>query len=140
VLRFGIGPLAATAPCRVVAVIDEDRRRGFAYGTLPGHPEQGEEAFLIHHATDGAVTLDITAFSRPSSLATRLLRPLARTAQRHITNRERSATLLSSTQGRPASPGRRPRHASCAHCRVAGMTGATRQRCSAAVVYCRSQV
>jgi uncharacterized protein (UPF0548 family) len=86
-LRFGIGRLAVTAPCRVVAVIGEARRRGFAYGTLPGHPEQGEEAFLINHACDGAVILHITAFSRPASLTGRLVRPLGRAAQRHITNR-----------------------------------------------------
>ncbi|HTR92329.1 MAG TPA: DUF1990 domain-containing protein [Trebonia sp.] len=29
-----IGPLRLSAPCRVVYVIDEPRRRGFAYGTL----------------------------------------------------------------------------------------------------------
>jgi uncharacterized protein (UPF0548 family) len=30
-------------PCRVVYVVDEPRRAGFAYGTLPGHPEIGGE-------------------------------------------------------------------------------------------------
>src|SRR5262245_61387573 len=33
-----LGPFTAIAPCRVVAVVDDDRRAGFAYGTLPGHP------------------------------------------------------------------------------------------------------
>ena len=32
-----LGPVRA--PCRVVYVVDEPDRRGFAYGTLPGHPE-----------------------------------------------------------------------------------------------------
>ena len=32
------------APCRVVYVIDEPDVRGFGYGTLPGHPECGDEA------------------------------------------------------------------------------------------------
>ena len=41
-----IAPGIAT-PCRVVYVIDEPSRRGFAYGTLPGHPESGEEAFIV---------------------------------------------------------------------------------------------
>lgn len=35
--------------CRIVYLIDEDdgeiRRYGFAYGTLPGHAERGEERF-----------------------------------------------------------------------------------------------
>ena len=33
--------------CRVVAIVDEPDRFGFAYGTLPVHPEQGEESFLV---------------------------------------------------------------------------------------------
>lgn len=43
----GLGPLRA--PCRVVFVIDEADRRGFAYGTLPGHPETGEELFAVRY-------------------------------------------------------------------------------------------
>jgi len=31
--------VALAAPCRIVEVVDEPRRWGFAYGTLPGHPE-----------------------------------------------------------------------------------------------------
>src|SRR5689334_9671001 len=38
-----IGPLGV--PCRVVYTVDDADHRGFAYGTLPGHPERGEEAF-----------------------------------------------------------------------------------------------
>ena len=47
-----LGQLPIGAPVRVVAVIDEPTVHGFAYGTLPGHPESGEERFLIHHDTD----------------------------------------------------------------------------------------
>jgi uncharacterized protein (UPF0548 family) len=46
-LRIGTGRLAISAPCRVITVINEPRRQGFAYGTLPGHPEQGEEAITV---------------------------------------------------------------------------------------------
>ena len=35
------------APCRVVYVIDEPDVRGWAYGTLLGHPECGEERFVV---------------------------------------------------------------------------------------------
>lgn len=52
-LRLGVGALALRAPCRVVYVVDEPRRRGFAYGTLPGHPESGEELFVVHQRDDG---------------------------------------------------------------------------------------
>lgn len=37
-LGIGAGPFRLNAPCRVVFVIDEPSRKGFAYGTLPGHP------------------------------------------------------------------------------------------------------
>jgi len=55
----------AVAPGRVVYVIDEPHRRGFAYGTLVGHPEQGEESFIVRRA-DGRLVFEITAFSKPN--------------------------------------------------------------------------
>lgn len=39
-LGIGGGPFRLNAPCRVVYIIDEPNRQGFAYGTLPGHPDQ----------------------------------------------------------------------------------------------------
>ncbi|WP_436496542.1 DUF1990 family protein [Actinokineospora sp. HUAS TT18] len=72
------------APCRVVYVVDEPDRQGFAYGTLPGHPERGEEAFILERR-DGAVTFTITAFSRPASLLAR--NPVAHLVQDMITSR-----------------------------------------------------
>ncbi len=56
-LGAGAGPIRVHAPCRVVYVTDELARRGFAYGTLPGHPETGEEAFLVSRPDDGTVDL-----------------------------------------------------------------------------------
>jgi uncharacterized protein (UPF0548 family) len=41
-LGIGAGPFTVSASCRVVYIIDEPDRQGFAYGTLPGHPESGE--------------------------------------------------------------------------------------------------
>ena len=81
-LRLGVGPLGLTAPCRVVRVVDEPERRGFAYGTLAGHPESGEELFVLERHRDGALELAVTAFSRPASLASRVGGPVARRAQR----------------------------------------------------------
>ncbi|WP_305094988.1 DUF1990 family protein [Prescottella sp. R16] len=74
-------------PCRVVHTIDEPGRRGFAYGTLPGHPESGEERFCVEHRPDGSVHAVITAFSRPGRWFTRIGDPVARRVQQHMTAR-----------------------------------------------------
>ncbi|MDN3024965.1 DUF1990 domain-containing protein [Streptomyces sp. S.PB5] len=52
------------APCRVVWTVEEPRRAGWAYGTLSGHPECGEEAFVVDRTGDGTVWLTVSAFSR----------------------------------------------------------------------------
>jgi len=49
ILGLAIGPLRLNVPCRVVYVVNESRRRGFAYGALTGRPESGEESFMIEH-------------------------------------------------------------------------------------------
>ncbi len=52
-------------------------RFGFAYGTLPGHVESGEERFLVEwDRGDDAVWYDILAFSRPNHVLTRLGYPV----------------------------------------------------------------
>jgi len=76
-----------TAPARVVYVIDEPRRKGFAYGTLPGHPESGEEAFIVELDDDGSVWLRLRAFSRPASLFWWLGYPVLRIVQEFYTRR-----------------------------------------------------
>jgi uncharacterized protein (UPF0548 family) len=71
--RGGVGPVAR---CEVVWAVADRNRTGFGYGTLPGHPERGEEAFLVELAPDGAVWFTVTAFSRPALWYTRALGPL----------------------------------------------------------------
>jgi len=90
-----LGPLRI--PCRTVWVVDEPHRTGFAYGTLPGHPEAGEESFVVSLADgngngdadddgggDGLVTLTVSAYSRPGLLVTRLAGPVGRWGQRRM--------------------------------------------------------
>lgn len=68
-------------PVEVVAVLDTDDRVGFAYRTLPGHPVDGEEAFLISR-TDSGIELTIRSLTRPASQGVwRWLYPLLRVAQ-----------------------------------------------------------
>lgn len=87
-VRLGAGPLAITAPCRVVYLLEESDRRGFAYGTLPGHPEIGEELFAVEYdAADDSVYGVVTAFSRPGAWYTRLGGPVVRSIQRYIAGR-----------------------------------------------------
>jgi uncharacterized protein (UPF0548 family) len=87
VLRAGWGPLSIVIPCRVVYSIDTTDSQGFAYGTLPGHPEQGEERFTVHLTADGDVRMRIQAFSRPASALARAGGPLTRMTQEYVTNR-----------------------------------------------------
>ena len=81
-----LGPVRA--PCRVVYVVDEPDRRGFAYGTLPGHAESGEERFVVRYdpATD-VVYAEVVAFSRHVTWWSRLGSPVTSAAQRVITER-----------------------------------------------------
>ncbi|WP_059013161.1 DUF1990 family protein [Streptomyces specialis] len=81
---IGVGPLRLRAPCRVVWVVREPDRIGFAYGTLSGHPEAGEEAFVVERLPDDSVWLVVTAFSRPSAWYARAAGPVGRAGQRLV--------------------------------------------------------
>ena len=71
--------------CRIVYNFDEripHRRFGFAYGTLPGHVECGEERFTIEWDEDDQVWYELYSFSRPRHWLARLFYPLARRLQK----------------------------------------------------------
>ena len=78
---------------RIVYVVNEPRRFGFAYGTLPGHVEQGEERFLVERTDDDTVWYDILAFSRPRHILTKIGYPFVRRLQKRF-GRESAATML----------------------------------------------
>ena len=82
----GLGPVQA--PCRVVYVVDEPDRRGFAYGTLPGHAESGEELFLVRYepSTEDVFAV-VTAFSRHATWWSQLASPVTSLVQRIVTTR-----------------------------------------------------
>ncbi|MEK7255023.1 MAG: DUF1990 domain-containing protein [Bacteroidota bacterium] len=67
-------------PCRILYVVNEPGRFGFAYGTLPGHVEQGEELFLVE-LENGEVFYQIKAISRPRHWLAKLGYPLMRLLQ-----------------------------------------------------------
>lgn len=70
-LTVSAGPLRA--PCEIVWATED----GFGYGTLPGHPAAGEEAFRVVRDGSGRVWFTVTAYSRPARLTMRLAGPLA---------------------------------------------------------------
>jgi uncharacterized protein (UPF0548 family) len=77
-------------PCQVVWAEESPERIGFGYGSMPGHPERGEAAFLLE-AVDGRVHFTVRSFSVPGSAAARLGAPVARYLQSRATDRFASA-------------------------------------------------
>lgn len=77
-------------PARIVYVLDDTietpsgpvQRFGFGYGTLPDHPERGEERFLVEwNRDDDSVWYDLLAVSRPGHWLARLGYPYTRREQ-----------------------------------------------------------
>jgi uncharacterized protein (UPF0548 family) len=86
-LRLPVGPFRISAPVRIVAEIAEPDRRGFAYGSLEGHPESGEERFVVSIDRDDFVSFDVIGFSTPATLVARLGGPVTRRVQDRVINR-----------------------------------------------------
>lgn len=101
VLTVPVAGLHVTVACRVVYVIEQPARRGFAYGTLPHHVIEGEEAFVVERGDDGAVRFSVSAFLRPRGLAMRALGPLVEPLDRRLVRRYLTA-LHRHVAGAPA--------------------------------------
>jgi len=91
-------------PARIVFLIDDDdarmRRSGFAYGTLRGHGERGEETFIIEwHFADDSVWYDLRSFSRPGQLLTTLGYPIARMLQKRFARQSTQIMLKAVGEG-----------------------------------------
>jgi len=82
-----VRPLWVVAPCRIAYATDDSAHFGFAYGTLPGHPESGEEAFQLVRDQNDEVRFEVVLFSRPASSIARLGAPAARAIQRRTVRR-----------------------------------------------------
>jgi uncharacterized protein (UPF0548 family) len=70
------GPFEMAVPDRIVAVVEEPARFGFAYGTLAGHAEAGEELFLAEQVAPGRLRLTVRVHARPATLPARVAAPL----------------------------------------------------------------
>lgn len=82
----GVGPgiVRVVAGCRVIYTVDEPTRRGFGYGTLPGHPEIGEESFVVELTPSGQVRFALRSFSKPATALGRAALPVGKAVQRFI--------------------------------------------------------
>lgn len=92
-LLIGRSPLdgiGLPVPCRVVWTVNEPDRIGFAYGTVQGHPESGEESFVVTRDPDG-IYFTVRAYSRGATWYTRLAGPLTRKAQHYAARRYATA-------------------------------------------------
>jgi uncharacterized protein (UPF0548 family) len=93
--------------CRIVYVVDESgpiTKFGFAYGTLPGHVESGEERFLIEwNRKDNSVWYDILALSRANLFLARVGYPFVRRKQAHF-RRDSAAAMLRAVRSGDACP------------------------------------
>lgn len=100
VVRLTVGPVKLDGPNRVVAVIAEPNRRGFVYGTLEGHPEEGEQVFLVEIDEDAAVTFTVRSFTKRASLLAMVGGPLNSRIQDQIVERYLMALLEAAHQTR----------------------------------------
>jgi uncharacterized protein (UPF0548 family) len=73
------------AACRVTERIETPTAFGFVYATLPGHPERGEERFVVTKHPDGDCSFDIDVTWRSDALVARLGAPVSAVLQRRAT-------------------------------------------------------
>ena len=82
-IRVRAPGITIVEPVEVVSVVEEPDRVGFAYRTLPGHPVDGEEAFILDRRADGTFVLTVRSLTRRAPQQPwRLLFPLLLIAQR----------------------------------------------------------
>jgi len=67
---------------RIVYLIDEPNRFGFAVGTLTRHLARGEERFMVQREEDDVVNFQVFSFSRPAHWLFWLGFPVARFFQK----------------------------------------------------------
>lgn len=74
-------------PARVVFVIDEDNRAGYALGSLEGHPFVGEQAFVLELRDDESVWLTVRQLGKPADAKYKVLAPAITWYQRQLTRK-----------------------------------------------------
>lgn len=82
--HFGVWSLNANRIIYVIEEREKAERYGFAFGTLPGHSEQGEERFTIERRQDDTVWYELLAFAKPKHILARVGYPLTRLVQKRF--------------------------------------------------------
>lgn len=83
-VRGRVKGMRADAELRVIYVIEEPRRVGFALGTVSDSVVSGEESFLIDWRDNDEVWFTVRAFDRPVAPLYRVLPPLTKRRRREL--------------------------------------------------------
>jgi uncharacterized protein (UPF0548 family) len=102
-----VGPFEMAVPDRIVAVVDEPTRFGFAYGSLVGHAEAGEELFLAEQTSPGRLRLTVRVQARPATVLARIGGPVVTVLQR-VAARRYLAAWAAAIRARGPAPSEAP--------------------------------
>lgn len=94
--KYSSGPVHITVPIKVVYVIDEPKRVGYAYGTRVGSPSEFERLMQIEIVDDGSVWFTIRSIARPTNWKWRIAFSVLRLGQKRYT--EKYLTALHPTR------------------------------------------
>jgi len=86
-VRGHVGGMSADAELRVILAVEEERRVGFALGTVGGSMVSGEESFMVDWLQNDEVWFTVRAFDAPVGLAYRMLPWLVRRRRRELFSR-----------------------------------------------------
>ncbi|WP_210481056.1 DUF1990 family protein [Naasia sp. SYSU D00948] len=98
-MRFSFGPFSVKAPVKVVYVLDEPSRIGFAYGSRHGHPARTEQLQYVEKQEDGTVWLTVRSISAPVRFSRGPAVSVLRAAERHYAKRFLTALHPTRTPG-----------------------------------------
>ena len=88
--HYGLCSLSAA---RIVYLVEEPKRFGFACGTLTNNVVRGEILFVIYQEDDGKVYYELTSISRPNHWLSWLVYPLSRQQQTRFAQDSLNALL-----------------------------------------------
>ncbi len=86
-MRYKFGPFLLKAPVKVVYVIDEPNRIGFAYGSRHGHFARTEQLQYVERHEDGTVWLTVRSITAPARFSRGPAVAMLRAAEKHYAKR-----------------------------------------------------